>query len=106
MNKKMNKKILFFFLFLLVSILPIVAFAQVIPIPDILENIKNMFIAVGAAIVVIGWIITGILYLTAGGGERLAVAKKALVASVIGTAVIVLATVAQGILGFYLNPPQ
>ena len=101
----MNKKILFLTLFLLVGILPVAVLAEV-EVPLILENIKNMFIAVGAAVVVIGWIITGILYLTAAGGERLAVAKKALVACVIGTAVIVLANVAQGILGFYLNPPS
>ncbi|MBI1866319.1 MAG: hypothetical protein HY005_03350 [Candidatus Staskawiczbacteria bacterium] len=99
----MNKKILFFILFLLVSVLPVVASALT-ALDDILIKIQDMFITLGGTIVVIGWIITGILYLTAAGSpEKIGTAKKALVACVIGTAVIILATTAQSILESYLK---
>ena len=57
--------------------------------------IQGAFQKVGAAIVIIGWIITGILYLTAAGSpEKIGTAKKALIACVIGTALIIISTTA------------
>lgn len=57
-----------------------------------LSTIADDMIAIGASIVIIGWVIAGILYLTAAGSpEKVGTAKKALIAAVIGTAVIILA---------------
>lgn len=58
---------------------------------QIMVRVTDAATTVGAAIAVIGFIVAGILYLTAGGGERLSTAKKALVAAVIGTALLALA---------------
>ena len=46
---------------------------------------------VGASLAVIGFIVAGILFVTAGGGDRMKTAKSALIAAVIGTAVLALA---------------
>lgn len=95
----MNKKILFSILSSLV-ILPTVAMAAVscgdttggnATLEKVGQNVTNAALTVGAALAVIGFIVAGILYLTAGGGERLGIAKKALIAAVIGTALIALA---------------
>ena len=88
----MNKKILFLILLAIVA-LPVVAFAD--QACNTINAVKTITEELGVAIVVIGWIITGVLYLTAGGApDKLGLAKKALVACVIGTAVIVLSTIA------------
>lgn len=100
----MNKKILFSISFLLASSLPVVALAQAGGLDPIFTKIKDAFVTIGGLIVVIGWVIAGILYLTSVGGERLVVAKKALIACVIGTALIVLAASVEGIIRFYLQP--
>ena len=60
-----------------------------------MTNLQAGFVTIGAAVVVIGWIIAGILYLTAAGGSRMEVAKKALVACVIGTVLIIIAVSAE-----------
>lgn len=68
-------------------------------------NIKSAFITVGSSIVVIGWIIAGILYLTAAGSpEKLGTAKKALFACVVGTALIILSVVAEMTISNLLMP--
>jgi len=55
-------------------------------------NIKEIAINIASPIVIIGWIIAGILYLLAAGSpEKINVAKKAVVACVIGTVLVVLA---------------
>ena len=106
MNKNTNKK-KSFFVFLFTSLaLPIsYVFAQAPPVPDMVENIENAFITIGGSIVVIGWIIAGILYLTsAGNPEKTGIAKKALFAAVIGTALIILARFAYNLVVGLLNP--
>jgi uncharacterized membrane protein (DUF485 family) len=89
----MNKKILFLILLGFIVTLPVIALAaNVQDTADIAESVKNLATDIGIAIVVIGWVITGILYLTAGGApDKTGTAKKALIACVIGTAVIILA---------------
>jgi len=99
-----NKKTLFLILLAVVLVsyyLPQVASAD--QPCDTLNAAKTAFRQIGATIVVIGWIITGILYLTAGGGERLGVAKKALIACVIGTALIILAPIAYTFINSAFN---
>ncbi|MFA4820189.1 MAG: hypothetical protein WC613_04500 [Candidatus Aenigmatarchaeota archaeon] len=88
----MNKKILFL-IFITILILPNAVFAEITPlVSTMFDNVAELAMYIGGAIVVIGWVIAGILYLTAAGGERLAVAKKALIAAVIGTVLVVFAT--------------
>lgn len=54
-------------------------------------HIQSVIYSIGGSIVVIGWIITGILYLTAAGGSRMETAKKSLIACVIGTVLVIIA---------------
>jgi uncharacterized membrane protein len=87
---RINKKILGLFLFAFV-IFPIVVFAQV-TLPGIANRVKEIFQTIGLAIVFIGWIIAGILWLISGGApEKTGIAKKAIIACTIGTVLIILA---------------
>lgn len=90
----MNKKILFLVLTAFVLSLPGVVLA--VAVPEMITKIKDAFVLIGSSIVIIGWIIAGILYLTsAGSPEKLKIAKGALGAAVIGTVLIVLAVVIE-----------
>ena len=61
-------------------------------VDSIANSIKTAAISVGWPMVVVGWIVAGVLYLTsAGSPERTGTAKKALVAAVIGTVLVILA---------------
>lgn len=80
---------------------PSLAFADLC---GMLISFKNVALQVGGTIVVIGWIIVGILYLTAAGSpEKIGTAKKALVAVVIGTILVIIATAAYDIVNNALN---
>ena len=86
----MNKKALFLILLVCVLISPVVALA--VGAGDIANNIQNAAIDIGFPIIVVGWVVAGILYLTsAGSPEKTGIAKKALVACVIGTVLVILA---------------
>lgn len=90
----MRKKISFLIL-LGTLLLPAIAGAQTIGtlVDNVLTNVAWP-VAVGA--VVVFWIATGILFLSAmGAPEKLSLARKALIASVAGTIVIVLAASAM-----------
>ena len=100
----MNKKILFLILINALLILPIIACAQSDAPCSFIKNVANTLYLIAGTIVVIGWIIAGILYLTSMGGSRMETAKKALVAAVIGTILIVLATTMGGLIANLLNP--
>lgn len=115
----MNKKILFSTLSGILAT-PVVTLAacggSVVPnaqtLNDFACNVQFATISIGVPIVIIGWVIAGILWLTAGGApEKMGTAKKAMVACVIGTALIALATgsgaiikVVQGALGIPVTP--
>ena len=94
MNK--NKKTFFIILLALVLILPIVTLAQA-PAgdPDITAikgQLESTVFTIGTSIIVIGWIITGILFLMAQGApEKMVTARKALIYTVVGTVLIVIA---------------
>ena len=89
----MNKKLLFLIL-AIIFLSPLAASAA--DVPEMIINIELAFITIGSSIVVIGWVIAGILWLTsAGSPERVKIAKTALVAAVIGTAIIVLSLIAE-----------
>lgn len=57
-----------------------------------IKNVKDALVKVGASIVVIGWIVAGILWLmSAGSPDKTGIAKKAVVACVIGTVLVIIA---------------
>lgn len=86
----MNKKILLLIL-LEVLILPVCANAAT-DYKTFTDNIVTTALYIASGVVVIGWIITGILYLTAQGSpEKLGTAKKALIAAIVGTVLIIVA---------------
>lgn len=86
----MNKKISFLVL-LGALLLPIVASAQTIA--TLVDNVLvNVAWPIAIAAIVIFWITTGILFLSAmGSPDKLGLARKALIASVAGTIIIILA---------------
>ena len=89
----MNKKTLFLIFLSSVLILPLGAFADITPlVSGMFDNVAELALYIGGSIVVIGWVIAGILYLTAAGSpEKTGIAKKALIAAVIGTVLVVFA---------------
>lgn len=101
-----NKKILLFLL-VFTFIFPIIVDAQgggTDKLTVLVNNVTNMLFTVALSIVIIGWVIAGILYLTsAGSPEKTGIAKKALIAAVIGTVLVALASAAVGIYNVILN---
>ncbi len=86
-----NKKILFLAL-LIVLALPSLALAA--SLQGIVDGAVNVSLIIASGVVVILWVVTGILFLTAQGApEKLSSAKKALFAAIAGT---ILVLVAQG----------
>lgn len=91
----MNKKI---FLSILISalVLPISVFAQSsgssITVESITGKAVQTTFLVASGIVVILWVVTGLLFLQAQGApDKLSTAKKALIAAVAGTAIVIIA---------------
>lgn len=95
----MNKKILFLMLSAALLTLPSLTYAapEASKLCDMIDTVKWITWWIGGSIVVIGWVIAGILYLTAAGGERMGAAKKALVAAIIGTVLVILSMTAADI---------
>ncbi len=95
----MNKKTLFLILLVVILVFPALISAQAEVPPALkkaLDNIKVTFQAIGTALVVIGFIVAGILFLTsAGSPEKIGTAKKALIAAVGGGVLVALATGAE-----------
>ena len=88
----MNKKTLILILFS-AFLFPVFANAQGVTIGGIAVSVvKNVAWPVGIAAVVIFWIATGILFLAGmGSPEKIKLARAALIASVAGTVVIIIA---------------
>lgn len=88
----MNKKYLFSFLLLAVIFLPLVANAASPALDALATSVKGAAISVGAILAVIGFVVAGILWLTSGGSpEKTGLARKALIAAIIGTIILVIA---------------
>lgn len=97
-DKNLTRNILFFLFLAGVLVLPNVAFGQAI-IEGIIGNILRVVAIVGTAIVVIMWVITGLLFLSAlGDPSKLDSGKKALFASIGGTVLVILAWSASSII--------
>ncbi len=87
----MNKKILFLILFVVILVLPAVAYGVESDLCVFMGNVKDLILNIGGTIVVIGWVIAGILWLTSGGSPtRTETAKKAVIAAVVGTILVVI----------------
>ena len=99
----MNKKILFLILLAAIA-LPVVS--QAINPPGVIaDKVKDLAVTIGMAIVVIGWIIAGILYLTSmGDPSKAGIAKKAMIAALIGTVLVVIADLGYVGIKTFLNP--
>lgn len=99
MNKKILGSTLLFALILTILILPFVVLAQDgggggggATLKGMAASVKQAAVDIATPIVVVGWIIAGILYLTAAGApEKITIAKKAVIACTIGTVLVVLA---------------
>jgi uncharacterized membrane protein (DUF485 family) len=99
---KQNKKIIFLIL-LGFLMLPLLASAQV-TIQSMVDAAVQTTLYIASGIVVILWVVTGILFLTAQGApEKLSTAKKALFAAVVGTVLVLVAQGAFSIVGGALN---
>jgi hypothetical protein len=99
----MNKKTLLFLILLGVLILPVFVSAAE-DATTMIGRIQTATITIGGSIVVIGFVIAGILFLTSGGSpEKFKNAKTAAFAAVIGTVLIVMATFAYGVINSLLG---
>ena len=86
----MNKRI--FFLILLAAAIILPNMVSAVTLGGIAQSVAQQVIIVGTWIVVIMWVVTGILFLTAGGEPaKLNSAKMALFAAIGGTILIILA---------------
>jgi hypothetical protein len=88
----MDKKTLLLILF---SALLLPTLAQAATLIGIIGKITAAVVPIGTPLVVVGFIIAGFLYISAAASpERMSLAKKALIAAVIGTILIILAATA------------
>lgn len=86
---KINKKLLVFISILALPV--VVQGAGTVPssLTTVLDNINVTVVAIGYAMVIIGFVVAGIIYLTsAGSAEKISTAKRALIAAVIGAVLI------------------
>ena len=98
-----NKKILGLALLAIVLFLPVVVFGQDTA-SSVAENIKELAVLIGMAIVVIGWVIAGILYLTAAGApDKIKTAKQAMIAAIIGTVLVAIAVLGYDVIANIVN---
>lgn len=93
MNKKILNSGLLVISVLAVSVLPLIVLAAGgATLKTMAAAVQSAAIDIATPIVIVGWIVAGILYLTAAGSpEKMGTAKKAMVACVIGTVLVVLA---------------
>lgn len=95
---KVKKKIILLILLATVLALPYATDAQS-EFCNMVSRIKGLTWQIGGSIVVIGWVIAGILYLTSiGSQEKMSTAKKAMMAAIIGTILVIMAGAASGLI--------
>lgn len=105
----MNKKILGLIVVgvLLLPIFPLIASGDTGNTPNLcnmLSKFSTLAGEVAGTLVVIGWVIVGILYLTASGApDKIGTAKRALIAVVIGTIIVIIASAAYDVVNSALN---
>jgi hypothetical protein len=102
-NTKADKKILNSFLLgslIAVLVSPIVVLAtDCSALNTLATSVTGTAIGIASPIVVIGWIIAGIMYLTATGNpQRMELAKKTMIACAIGTVLVILAATSGAVI--------
>ena len=99
----MNKKTI---LIILLAIIVFPAIAYAVNTPTVMaDKVKDLAVSIGVAIVVIGWVIAGILYLTAAGKpEKITTAKNAMIAAVIGTILVIIAKLGYDAIKALMDP--
>lgn len=104
MNKKVFSYLLLYSL-LAILIFPFFTSAQAGTVAcTYLKKVETALIAIGATLVIVGWIVAGILYLTSlGSTERMGTAKKAITAAIIGTILVILSATAYAIINSFLG---
>jgi len=86
----MNKKILFI---ILLGVLVLPSIVSGVTIQGLVDGAVQTTLYIASGIVVILWVMTGIIFLTAQGApEKISTGKKALIASVAGTILIIVAS--------------
>lgn len=100
----MNKKILFSILSGILA-LPALAFAQV-TVSGIVHGAVTTTFYIADGVIVILWVVTGILFLSAQGApEKLKSARAALITAVVGTVLVIIANSAVYLVGSAFNLP-
>lgn len=95
----MNKKNFILILFLFFLILPIISYAQPIDFKAVINRVTDLLWTIFAGLVVVMFIIVGFLYLTSRGEPgKIQTANKALIWTIIGIAVGILAYSAYNII--------
>jgi small-conductance mechanosensitive channel len=88
----MTNKRIFFLALLAILLLPVTVFAQQITIKSMSEGIANAVWVIATVVVIVIWVTTGILFLSAfGAPEKLKKAKIALFSAIAGTVLVILA---------------
>ena len=104
------KKKIFFKLFVVVLLTPLATLAADFAssgsstLDNTMKKLFSTALGIGTPIVIIGWVIAGILYLTSSGEpQKMETAKKAMIACVIGTVLIALAYTGQEVINMISN---
>jgi membrane-anchored glycerophosphoryl diester phosphodiesterase (GDPDase) len=105
---RISTKTIFLVSFLLILFLPIISGAiegDSTELCKFTKNIKNVLYNIAITIVIIGWVVAGILYLTSMGDQtKMGIAKSAFKAAIIGTVIVVLAWTATNLIADTLKP--
>ena len=95
----MNKKVIFFIL-LASLILPSFVLAADVTVQGMIDAAVQTTLYIASGVVVILWIVTGILFLSASASpEKASAGKKALFAAVAGTVLVIVASSAISLVG-------
>lgn len=87
-------------LILLVGVLVLPSVVSAATVEGVAQKVADTAVKVGYAAVIIFWVVTGILFLSAAGSpEKLSTAKKALFMAIAGTAIIIIAVSAISFVG-------
>lgn len=100
----MKKYLFLSLIFIGVLVLPSTILAA--DVVSMVNTLADVVYKIGVAVVVIGWVISGILFLTAAGApDKLSIAKKALIASIAGTIIIIIGKEAANFIGTTFGIP-
>ena len=93
----MRKKILFL---ILLGVILLPSLASAVTIQEMVDAAVQTTLYIASGIVVILWVVTGVLFLTAQGApEKINTAKKSLMAAIAGTVLVLVASGAIALVG-------